>query len=389
MSKYSTIEGHPIETVVLVDSAGSLTTADDTDGQAAVFVKARNYVWDAIGLTWVRETQPGGGGGGGGAVTVADGADVAQGATTDVKVLGDTAGTLSAKLRGINTALAGTLTTDVTDRTARLLGHVTVDNASIAVTGTFWQATQPISGNVGLLAGAAVIGHVIVDSGAITASGTVTANQGGAPWSENITQFGGAAVATGTGAGGVGIPRVTVSNDSTVGLVAGSAVIGHVIVDTAPSTAVTNAGLTNIDVLLSSRTKPADQQHTILDSGTLTSITNALPSGTNVIGHVIADTGSTTAVTGNVTVVQPTALNLNATVSGPTVENASPATVLSPVPIAGQDNTSIVRSILTDAQGTIFVMHRFELFEEILNELKRHSLALSIISGDDITEYEY
>lgn len=62
-----------------------------------------------------------------------------------------------------------TNTPDVTDRAARLLGHVTVDNASIAVTGTFWQATQPVSG-------------------------TVTANQGGAPWSENLTQVGGTAI---------------------------------------------------------------------------------------------------------------------------------------------------------------------------------------------------
>jgi hypothetical protein len=38
-----------------------------------------------------------------------------------------------------------TNTPDVTDRTARLLGHVTVDNASFAVTGTFFQATQPVS----------------------------------------------------------------------------------------------------------------------------------------------------------------------------------------------------------------------------------------------------
>lgn len=36
-------------------------------------------------------------------------------------------------------------TPDVTDRSARLLGHVNVDNASIAVTGTFWQGTQPVS----------------------------------------------------------------------------------------------------------------------------------------------------------------------------------------------------------------------------------------------------
>lgn len=37
-----------------------------------------------------------------------------------------------------------------------------------------------------------------------------------------------------------------------------------------------------------------------------------LHAGTNVIGHVIADSGSTTAVTGNVTVVQPTGTSLHA-----------------------------------------------------------------------------
>jgi hypothetical protein len=40
--------------------------------------------------------------------------------------------------------------------------------------------------------------------------------------------------------------------------------------------------------------------------GTLTSITNALPAGTNVIGHVITDSGSTTVVTGTVAVTQST-----------------------------------------------------------------------------------
>ena len=106
-------------------------------------------------------------------------------------------------LSGIYQRLGGTLnvnvvsgggsggTTDVTDRTARLLGHVNVDssalptgaaqdgtdgtgitaptgaagirgwlsgiynklNTSIAVTGTFWQATQPVSGTVTANAG--------------------------------------------------------------------------------------------------------------------------------------------------------------------------------------------------------------------------------------------
>ena len=83
-----------------------------------------------------------------------------------------------------------------------------------------------------------------------------------------------------------------------------------------PINPVSHPNLPNLDALLSTRTKPSDQQHTILDSGTVTSITNALPTGTNiighvindasaaVIGHVIADSGSTTVVTGTVAVNQ-------------------------------------------------------------------------------------
>lgn len=91
--------------------------------------------------------------------------------------------------------------------------------------------------------------------------------------------------------------------------------------------------------------------HTVLDSGTLTSITNALPAGTNVIGHVITDSGSTTAVTGNVTVVQPTGTNLHTVVdSGSiTVNNAAGA---SAVNIQDGGNTITVDGTVTANQGT-------------------------------------
>lgn len=46
--------------------------------------------------------------------------------------------------------------------------------------------------------------------------------------SSNITEFGSNPVVTGVGASGLGIPRVTVSNDSTVGLNAGSNNIGSI-----------------------------------------------------------------------------------------------------------------------------------------------------------------
>ena len=67
--------------------------------------------------------------------------------------------------------------------------------------------------------GANTIGAVNQGTSPWVVSGTVTANQGTAnatPWNENVAQFGGSAVVTGTGAAGAGIPRVTVSNDSNI-----------------------------------------------------------------------------------------------------------------------------------------------------------------------------
>lgn len=46
--------------------------------------------------------------------------------------------------------------------------------------------------------------------------GTAAVTQSTSPWVDNITQFGGTNLSTGTGPGGAGIPRVTVSNDSSV-----------------------------------------------------------------------------------------------------------------------------------------------------------------------------
>lgn len=120
---------------------------------------------------------------------------------------------------------------------------------STPVTGTFWQATQPVSiasaittndggtkitaatmpaGGVGLMGWLSAIYQQLI--GTLTVSGTVTANQGATwtvqpgntanttAWLMNVGQFGGTNVSTGQGAGGVGIPRITTSNDSQIRL---------------------------------------------------------------------------------------------------------------------------------------------------------------------------
>lgn len=100
-----------------------------------------------------------------------------------------------------------------------------------------------------------------------------------------------------------------------------------------------------------------DSAGTITVTGTVAATqsgtwTVGLSAGSNVIGHVITDTGSTTAVTGTVTVAQATAANLNATVTGTvaatqsgtwTVGTATSSTASSP---AATSVTSTSSSVL-------------------------------------------
>lgn len=100
----------------------------------------------------------------------------------------------------------------------------------------------------------------------------------------NLAQVAGTTTATSNGVVGAGVQRVAIASDNTAFAVnatlqAGSAVIGHVIVDSGTLTAVT-------------------------------AITNALPAGSNVIGHVINDAGS--AIIGKVGIDQTTPGTTNA-----------------------------------------------------------------------------
>lgn len=164
-----------------------------------IYPKSIGYVWDAIGMSYVPQQQSTGGPGG--LTVVADGGDVAQGATTDAAWSGAGAGTIVALLKALWTkltsdpatatkqdagnaalasvdgklpALAGgrvpvvlpaggggltdtelraapvpvsgtvalaTNTPDVTDRAGRLLGHVSVDALPAGLATSANQAT--------------------------------------------------------------------------------------------------------------------------------------------------------------------------------------------------------------------------------------------------------
>jgi hypothetical protein len=203
-------------------------------------------------------------------------------ATGSVVKLVDTAGTNQAAV-----SAAGAVRIDPTGTTTQPVSgtvtvqqatgtnlHVVVDSApTTAVTGTFWQTTQPVSGTFW----------------------QTTQPVSGTFWQS--TQ--------------------PVSIATAPALVASSAIIGKVGIDqTTPGT--TNGVQVNA----------------------------ALPAGSNVIGHVITDTGSTTAVTGNVTAVQATGSNLHVVVdTAPTTAVTGPLTDTqlraSAVPVSLAANQSV------------------------------------------------
>jgi hypothetical protein len=74
-----------------------------------------------------------GGTGGGGAVTVADGADVTQGAVADAANTTGTTGTISGKLRGIVQLLAGTLSVNLATAISNLIDSITAYHATDAL----------------------------------------------------------------------------------------------------------------------------------------------------------------------------------------------------------------------------------------------------------------
>src|SRR6516164_18934 len=112
--------------------------------------------------------------------------------------------------------------------------NVNVTNASIPVTGTFWQTTQPVSGTVAATQSgtwtvqpgntANTTAWLVTGTGGTfpvtgtfwqatqPVSGTVTANQGGAPWSQNQTQLNGVALGSpsnyGTSPGAISVQGV-------------------------------------------------------------------------------------------------------------------------------------------------------------------------------------
>ena len=127
---------------LIVDEDGKLWVRLDSDIEiGAVELKdattAQRAIIDAAGQLQIKAI----------AGAIVDGGDVTQGTTTDAAVVTDANGTISGKLRGLVKWAFERMPASLGQKTKLLSLPVTLasDEDAVAVTGTFWQATQPVS----------------------------------------------------------------------------------------------------------------------------------------------------------------------------------------------------------------------------------------------------
>lgn len=187
--------------------------------------------------------------------------------------------------------------------------------------------TFNVTVNAALPAGTNVIGHVITDSGSTTVvTGTVAVTQSGT-WSTRTQDGAGTAITSTGGALDINLKTssitlpvsltsttvtgtVAVTQSTSPWIVAGAAASGAAksgnpvqmggVFNTTQPTVTTGQA-----VEAQSTARGAQIVSTGVDTFNVT-VNTPLPAGTNVIGHVITDSGSTTVVTGTVAVTQST-----------------------------------------------------------------------------------
>jgi fibronectin-binding autotransporter adhesin len=251
-------DGADVTQGAIADAAVTTNTTGTVSGKLRGLVAILADVWNS-GSHWLR----------------VDGSGVTQPVSNAGLSNLDVA--LSTRLKPADTltkvATVDTITNPVTvTGSVTASGTVTANQGTPAATASAWPhkitdgttiadvlnlGTQPTDTNNGLVTVSAIHGHTtagggayvdvkvtpsgslavdIAESGTVTVTGTVTANQGGAPWSQNLTQVGGSALTEGQKAMAASVPVVIASDQSAVpvsGTVAVSAVAGTVAISAA------------------------------------------------------------------------------------------------------------------------------------------------------------
>jgi hypothetical protein len=243
-----------------------------------------------------------------------------------------------------------------------VIGHVIVDSApTTAVTGTFFQATQPVSGTVTATVASTTVTNTVAENltqvASVALGATAVVAYGSTPAAANVPAVN--AFITNS-------PAVTVTS-GTVIATQGTGTNFHVVVDSAPSTAVTNAGTFAVQATLTSTTVTNTVADNLIQvagvtlGATAVTAYGSTPAAANVpavnafITNTPAVTLTSTTITGTSTVagsksnnsVVPGATNLGVL---PAIANAATQTwtegdqVLESVDLSGRQR---VRGILS------------------------------------------
>ena len=218
--------------------------------------------------------------------------------------------------------------------------QITISNSSIAVTGTFWQTTQPVSGSVSVSnfpATQAVSwsGQSVAVTGTVTVSGTVASTQSGT-WTNTVTQATGTNLHAVIDSGSVtitGTPAISgtvTANQGTANTAANAwptaTIVSGAAIDPRQIRALTSADVVSLPTA----------QVTTLTPPTAAAIGTAVaaPTAAAIASAIVANPPTTPLPTGQVTTLTPpTAAAIGSAV-------ASALTNPLPVSIAATVNTS-------------------------------------------------
>lgn len=162
----------------------------------------------SFGQTVLSPTSSSGGGGGNAAASLTGNSVPANADYTGANKAGN--------LAGVTCSVAGTSTCamDMNIQGGTVSASFTTAGLATSANQTNGTAVTTVSGNATVVQGTGSNLHTVIDSGTVNLGATVNVNFLTPNVAENITQFGTSNVVTGTGAGGAGIPRFTMSNDS-------------------------------------------------------------------------------------------------------------------------------------------------------------------------------
>lgn len=205
----------------------------------------------------------------------------------------------------------------------------------------------------------------------LTTSGALRVDTSGTTASQNITQFGGTNLSTGTGASGAGIPRVTVANDSNIlatqsGTWNITNISGTVSLPTGASTSALqttgNTSLTSIQTTSNStavNTSTIAANQTNGNQRTLVSdlVGNLLPSGDAAARSIFMRISDGTNNVLTTTINSRVRLDVNVASEG--VDGS--AVPFQTTQVGGRDGSGNLQTIATDTSGNQFISSRIPL----------------------------